>query len=106
MTTKKTERNFIFEIYNSQMGYNKEASLYYICFSILEAQSFKEHLVYVTASDIDVGTLTIKNFTIEFLDLLTQNTEVRAYDPELFEEIYNNTFDNLYKLIQEEMIAV
>ena len=100
------KKEYTLNVLEEHFGYQKSIRKYSLAISVFVMPTMKEYLCYITADSIDVHKLTIDNYTIEFLDPLTQVNDRQAYDAELFEEIYNVAFDQLYKIIEEETQAV
>lgn len=104
--TTKTKKEYILSVLEEHFGYNKSMGKYTLAISTFVMPGMKEYLCYITADGIDVDKLQILNYSIEFLDPLTTVNTKQPYDGELFEEIYNVAFDQLYKIIEEETQAV
>lgn len=102
MPTKK-RREFTTTVLKEQSGFDKEIQRFAIGVSVFDHDTYKEYVAYATADGIDVGRLDILNYTIEFLDPITLENTNQEYDSELFEEVFNESFDYLYELLEKDI---
>jgi hypothetical protein len=101
--TIKTE--YISNVVNGQSGFDKEIERYYVGVSVFRMPDMTEFVAYITSTGVDVDQLQLLDYSIEFLNPITLDNVSQQYDAELFEEIYNVAFDELYRITEKEQVS-